>query len=129
VMDASRGEIVDAPGFAATNWPDHRNPNFDQSPFWRPKARGSAATNESGRRDRDVRVETNVDRDNRVHTTMGRIKTVNGDTVIVENAGRTETYSVRNNAIRSSDYKNGDRVTIKYHNENGKMVIDDLSRQ
>ena len=49
IMDATRGEIVDAPGFAQTNWPDHRSPNFDQSPFWRPHARGNAATSESGK--------------------------------------------------------------------------------
>src|SRR5258706_9166781 len=136
VMDATRGEIADAPGIAATNWPDYRNPNFDQSPFWRPKARGGAAGSETGkaklytdaeRKDKNLKVEANVDRP---HIAMGRIKSVNGDTVIIDNAGRTETYSIHGNSIHTSDYKNGDRVTVKYHTDaNGKMVIDDLTRQ
>jgi hypothetical protein len=137
ILDATKGEFMDAPGIAQTNWPDYRNPNYNESPFFRPKAHGNAATSESGkaklytdaeRRDKSVKVETNV-RDNGVHTTMGRIKTVGKDTVIIENAGRTETYSI-NSSIRASDYKNGDRVTVKYHNDaNGRMVIDDLTRQ
>jgi sporulation protein YlmC with PRC-barrel domain len=67
IMDATRGEIVDAPGFVQTNWPDYRNPNFSQSPYWRPKALGSAAGSESGkgtkiytdaeRKDRELKVE------------------------------------------------------------------------
>jgi sporulation protein YlmC with PRC-barrel domain len=68
VMDATRGEIVDAPSFAATNWPDYRNPNFDQSPFWRPRAHGAAAGHEVGRarlttepvRRPEVKVDTSV---------------------------------------------------------------------
>lgn len=65
IMDATRGEIVDAPGFAQTNWPDHRNPNFNESPFWRPKSLGSAAGSETGKaklytdaqKDRELKVE------------------------------------------------------------------------
>jgi sporulation protein YlmC with PRC-barrel domain len=139
IMDASRGEIVDAPGIPQTNWPDYRNPNFNQAPFFNPKAHGSAAVHESGRgklytdadrHDHDLKVEANSNRDSRSHVTMGRIQSVNGDRVIIENNGRTETYSVNGASIRASDYKNGDRVTVKYHNDaNGRMVIDDLSRQ
>jgi sporulation protein YlmC with PRC-barrel domain len=138
ITDASRGEIVDAPGIAQTNWPDYRNPNFDQSPFFRPKARGGAAVTETGkaklytdaeRRDKNLQVEANVNKAGN-HVSMGRIKSVNGDSVIIDNAGRTETYSLHNNSIRASDYKNGDRVTVKYHTDaSGKMVIDDLARQ
>ena len=137
ILDASKGEIMDAPGIAQTNWPDYRNPNYNESPFFHPKARGNAATTESGKsklytdaqhRDKSVTVESNV-RDNGTHTAMGRIQSVSGNKVIIENAGRTETYSI-NSSIRGSDYKNGDRVTIKYHTDaNGKMVIDDLTRQ
>lgn len=47
ILDASKGEINDAPGFASTNWPDYRTTNFDQTPFWRPK--GSAPSSESGK--------------------------------------------------------------------------------
>lgn len=139
ILDATKGEIIDAPGIAQTNWPDYRNPNYDQSPFFRPKARGTAAVTETGnaklytdadRKDKNIKVETNSNRDARSHVAMGRIKTVNGDTVIIDNAGRTETYSIHDKTIRSSDYKNGDRVTVKYHTDsNGKMVIDDLTRQ
>jgi len=66
IMDATRGEIVDAPGFVQTNWPDYRNPNFSQSPYWRPKALGASAGSESGkarfstekeRTDRELKVE------------------------------------------------------------------------
>ena len=137
ILDATKGEFMDAPGIAQTNWPDYRNPNYNESPFFRPKAHGNAATTETGKsklytdaqhRDKSVTVESNV-RDNGTHTTMGRIQSVNGNKVIIENAGRTETYSM-NSSIRASDYKNGDRVTIKYHTDaNGKMVIDDLTRQ
>ncbi|MGZ4989008.1 MAG: PRC-barrel domain-containing protein [Limisphaerales bacterium] len=139
VMDASCGEIVDAPGIAQTNWPDYRNPNFNQAPFFNPKAHGSAAVNETGRgklytdaqrQDHDVKVEANTNRDSRTHVTMGRISSVNGDRVIIDNNGRTETYAVNGSSIRASDYKNGDRVTVKYHTDsNGRMVIDDLTRQ
>jgi sporulation protein YlmC with PRC-barrel domain len=140
ILDATKGEIVDAPGIAQTNWPDYRNPNYDESPFFRPKsARGGAAANESGkaklytdaeRRDKNAKIEVNTNRDNRTHTTMGRIKSVSGNSVIIENAGREETYSINGKSIRASDYKNGDRVTVKYHTDaNGKMVIDDLTRQ
>jgi sporulation protein YlmC with PRC-barrel domain len=139
ILDATKGEIIDAPGIAQTNWPDFRNPNYDESPFFRPKsARGAAASSESGkaklytdadRGNKTVKVEVN-DRDNRSHTTMGRIKSASGNTVVIENAGREETYSIGAKSIRTSDYKNGDRVTVKYHTDaNGKMVIDDLTRQ
>jgi hypothetical protein len=138
ILDGSKGEIMDAPGIAQTNWPDYRNPNYNESPFFRPKGRGNAAASESGKsklytdaqhRDKSVTVESNV-RDNGTHTTMGRIQSVSGNKVVIENAGRTETYAVHNNSIRASDYKNGDRVTVKYHTDaNGKMVIDDLTRQ
>src|SRR3954469_22698037 len=136
ILDASKGEIMDAPGIAQTNWPDYRNPNYNESPFFHPKGRGAAAGSESGKaklytdanHDKSVKVESNV-RDNGTHTAMGRIKSVGNDTVIIENAGRTETYSI-NSSIRASDYKNGDRVTVKYHKDaNGKMVADELTRQ
>ncbi len=140
ILDATKGEIMDAPGIAQTNWPDYRNPNYDESPFFRPKSsRGAAATSETGkaklytdaeRRDKNAKVEVSADRDNRTHTAIGRIKMVNNNSVIIENAGREETYSINGKSIRASDYKNGDRVTVKYHNDaNGKMVIDDLTRQ
>lgn len=139
IMDATRGEMVDAPSIAQTNWPDYRNPNYNDRPFFSPKGRGSAATSESGKaklytdansKDLSVKVETNVDRDNRSHTAMGRIKSVGNSSVIIENAGRTETYSIGGKSIRASEFKNGDRVTVKYHTDaNGKMVIDDLIRQ
>lgn len=139
IMDATRGEMVDAPSIAQTNWPDYRNPNYNDAPFFNPKGRGAAATSESGKaklytdansKDRDVKVETKVDRDNRAHTATGRIKSVNNSSVIIENAGRTETYSIGAKSIRASDFKNGDRVTVKYHTDaSGKMVIDDLTRQ
>lgn len=137
IIDATKGEFMDAPGIAQTNWPDYRNPNYNESPFFRPKAHGNSAVTETGkaklytdaeRRDKSVKVETNV-RDNGSHTAMGRIKSVGKDTVVIENAGRTETYSI-DNSVRASDYKNGDRVTLKYHTDaHGKMVIDDLTRQ
>lgn len=47
ILDATKGDIADAPGFAATNWPDYRTTNFDQSPFFR--AKGSAPSSESGK--------------------------------------------------------------------------------
>jgi sporulation protein YlmC with PRC-barrel domain len=141
ILDATKGELMDAPGIAQTNWPDYRNPNYNESPFFHPKARGSAAANESGKaklytdaehHDKNVKIESNINHDNRDrdHVAMGRIKSVSGDQVIIENAGRTETYTIHNNSIRASDYKNGDRVTLKYHTDsNGRMVIDDLTRQ
>jgi uncharacterized protein YrrD len=126
ILDASRGDIVDAPGIAQTNWPDYRNPNFNEAPFFNPKAHGSAAASESGR----GKLYTDADHHAHSHVTMGRIQSVNGDRVIIENNGRTETYSINGSSIRSSDYKNGDRVTVKYHTDaNGRMVIDDLTRQ
>ena len=137
IMDATRGEIVDAPSIAATNWPDYRNPNYNERPFFTPKARGAAAGSETGAklytdanaRDRDAKVEARVDRDNRTRTAMGRIKSVNNSSVIIENAGRTETYAIGDKSIRASEFKNGDRVTVKYHTDaNGKMVIEDLTR-
>ena len=137
-MDATRGEMVDAPSIAQTNWPDYRNQNYNDRPFFSPKGRGSAGISESGKaklytdansKDHSVKVETKVDRDNRSHTAMGRIKSVGNDSVIIENAGRTETYSIGAKSIPASEFKNGDRVTVKYHTDaNGKMVIDDLTR-
>jgi sporulation protein YlmC with PRC-barrel domain len=141
IMDATRGELMDAPGIAATNWPDYRNPNYNERPFFNPRAHGAAAGSETGRGKLytdanrhdagvDVNVNHDADRDTRSHVAIGRIESINGHSVIIENAGRTETYSIHGNAIRASDYKNGDRVTVKYHTDaNGKMVIDDLSRQ
>lgn len=147
IMDATRGELVDAPGFAATNWPDPRDVNFNQSPFWRPKNSGGAAQVETGRgkiytdadRKRETRVEANTDRtevnlnSNRdgiaAHSTIGTIKSVSGHDVIVETSdGRTASYVVGDKATRT-DFKVGDRVTVKYHRDNGKMMIDDLNRQ
>jgi sporulation protein YlmC with PRC-barrel domain len=138
IIDATRGEIADAPGIAQTNWPDYRNPNYNESPFFHPRGRGAAPATESGksklytdaqRNDKDLKVEANVDR-NGSHVAMGRIKSVSGDNVIIENAGRTETYSIGSKSIKTSDYKNGDRVTLKYHSDaSGRMVIDDLTRQ
>ena len=140
IMDASRGDMVDAPSIAQTNWPDYRNPNFNQAPFFNPRAHGSAAASESGKgklytdaerrdHDRDLKIEANTAHANS-HITMGRIQSVAGDRVIVENNGRTETYMTHGKTINASDYKNGDRVTVKYHTDaNGKMVIDDLTRQ
>lgn len=139
LMNATRGEIVDAPSIAQTNWPDYRSPNYNDRPFFNPKGQGSAAENESGKaklytdansKDRDVKVEANTDRNNRSRTVIGRVKSVNSDSVIIENAGRTETYSIQNKSVRASEFKSGDRVTVKYHTDaNGKMVIDDLTRQ
>jgi sporulation protein YlmC with PRC-barrel domain len=66
ILDATRGEITDAPGFASTNWPDPRR-DMNESPFWRPKSRGSAAESETGRAklytepDRG-RVETKIEK-------------------------------------------------------------------
>ena len=82
VMNASRERIAQAPGFAATNWPDVRDPNWDGATFWNElneSNRGNGAVNESGydrsgttkhygdRRerltpgDKKVEVETHVD--------------------------------------------------------------------
>ena len=139
IMDATRGEIVDAPSIAQTNWPDYRNPNYNERPFFMPKSRGTAAASETGKaklytdansKDRDAKVEVDVDRNNRSRIAMGRIKSVNNSSVIIENTGRTETYAIGDKSIRASEFKNGDRVTVKYHTDaNGKMVIDDLTRQ
>ncbi len=150
IMDATRGEMVDAPGFAATNWPDHRNPNFNDKTFWRPKSRGNAPAGEKGRiytdadsssveartevrtsRDRDVRVDASTERNNSVsRTTTGRIRTINNNIVILDAGnGRTETFALPGKNVRASDYKVGDQVTVRYHHENGKMVIDDLGRR
>ena len=136
LMDATRGEIVDAPGFAATNWPDPRNPNYDDTPFFRPKNRGNAPAAESGNsklytdansRDRGARVEATVDRDN-TKTIGGRIKSINDNSVVVDSNGRTQTFVIREKSVRANDYKAGDQVTIKYQTENGRMVIEDLKR-
>lgn len=152
IMDATKGEVVDAPGFASTNWPDHRNPNFDEAPYWRPKNRGSAPTAESGKaklytdadsRDKKVKAEVNVDHDreresvartrtddNRTRVMSGKIRSINNDRVVIEtNAGRDEILSVHNNSISSSQFKAGDRVSVKYHTDNGRMIVDDLTRQ
>ena len=138
IMDATRGEIVDAPSIAQTNWPDYRNPNYNERPFFTPKGRGAAAGSETGKaklytdansKDRDAKVEARVERNNGTRTAMGRVKSVNNSSVIIENAGRTETYAIGDKSIRASEFKNGDRVTVKYHTDaNGKMVIDDLTR-
>ncbi|MDB6038451.1 MAG: photosystem reaction center subunit [Verrucomicrobiales bacterium] len=82
VMNASRERIAQAPGFAATNWPDVRDPNWDGATFWNElneSNRGNGAVHESGydrsgttkrygdRRerltpgDKKVEVETHVD--------------------------------------------------------------------
>lgn len=66
ILDATKGEIEDAPGFAATNWPDYRTARFDEAPFWRPK--GSAPSGETGKaklytEPRDRKIETKVEID------------------------------------------------------------------
>lgn len=51
IMNASRERIAQAPGFAATNWPDVRDPNWDGATFWNElneSNRGNGAVNESG---------------------------------------------------------------------------------
>ena len=48
ILDATKGEITDAPGFASTNWPDPRR-DMNESPFFRPRSHGNAPTTESGR--------------------------------------------------------------------------------
>jgi sporulation protein YlmC with PRC-barrel domain len=73
IMNASRERIAQAPGFAATNWPDVRDPNWDGATFWNElnaSNRGSGAVNERGYDrstprhhigDKHVDVETHVD--------------------------------------------------------------------
>jgi sporulation protein YlmC with PRC-barrel domain len=46
IIDATKGDIVDAPGIASTNWPD---PNRTDSGIWHPRSRGSAPATETGR--------------------------------------------------------------------------------
>jgi sporulation protein YlmC with PRC-barrel domain len=47
ILDATKGDIVDAPGIASTNWPDPRK--TDDVGVWRPRNRGSAPASETGR--------------------------------------------------------------------------------
>ena len=67
ILDATKGEVTDAPGFATTNWPDPRR-DMNESPFWRPRSRGNAPTTETGRAklytepDRGPRVETKIEK-------------------------------------------------------------------
>ena len=68
ILDATKGEIEDAPGFAATNWPDYRTTNFDQTPFFR--AKGSAPSGETGKaklytepKDRKVEGRVEIEKD------------------------------------------------------------------
>jgi sporulation protein YlmC with PRC-barrel domain len=152
IMDATRGELVDAPGFAATNWPDPRNANFGEAPFFRPKNSGNAAAAETGTRSKiytdadgkrevrvdantdrnEARVKANVDRDNTspiALTSLGRVKSVQGKSVVIEtSSGQTVDY-INGDRANSMDLKVGDRVTVKYHRDDTKMVIDDLTRQ
>jgi sporulation protein YlmC with PRC-barrel domain len=73
ILDATKGDIVDAPGIASTNWPDPRR----DAGIWQPKNRGSAPASETGRaklytepkkveiktdRDRDAKVETKIEK-------------------------------------------------------------------
>jgi len=135
ILDATRGEIQDAPGFAATNWPDHRMASHDPV-FFHPKNRGSAATTERGSarlytdanpKDREVRVEANPVREREI---VGRVKAIDNASVIVDANGRSETFSLNDNrSIRPTDYRVGDRIIVKYHTDNGKMIIDNLARQ
>jgi sporulation protein YlmC with PRC-barrel domain len=49
ILDATKGQITDAPGIASTNWPDPRQ-DMSDSPFLRSKnATGAAAESESGK--------------------------------------------------------------------------------
>lgn len=48
ILDATKGQITDAPGIASTNWPDPRT-DFSNSPFRRSTATGGAAQSESGK--------------------------------------------------------------------------------
>jgi sporulation protein YlmC with PRC-barrel domain len=133
ILDASKGDIQDAPGFAATNWPDYRSAQTDV--FFHPRNRGTAAGSERGgsklytdanSKDHDVRVEANTERDREI---VGRVKSINGNTIVVDANGRLETFSLNDNrSIRSSDYRIGDRIVVKYHSDNGRMMIDTLSR-
>lgn len=45
ILDATKGDIVDAPGIAATNWPDPRR----DTGIWAPRNRGSAPSAETGK--------------------------------------------------------------------------------
>jgi sporulation protein YlmC with PRC-barrel domain len=138
ILDATRGEVVDAPGFASTNWPDPRSPELNDSPLWR-KNRGGAPSAETGKaklytdaNKERASVDVKTDRDNtRSHTAVGRVKTINPKTIEIDtNNGRAESFAVGDRSVQLSDFQVGQHVTVKYHTDNsGRMVIESLSRQ
>jgi sporulation protein YlmC with PRC-barrel domain len=63
ILDATKGDIVDAPGIASTNWPDPRHDGPD-SVIWHPRNRGAAPSSQTGKaklytepRNRDTKIE------------------------------------------------------------------------
>jgi sporulation protein YlmC with PRC-barrel domain len=139
ILDATKGDIVDAPGIASTNWPDPRKEGPD-SPIFHPRNRGSAPEAQSGRAKLytdanrpagGARVEANVNHDNNSELkTMGRITMIDNPkgTITVETTkGRSEVFHV--GGSKASGFKTGDRVDITYRNEDGKMIVDSLARQ
>jgi hypothetical protein len=64
LMEATKGQILDAPGIALTNWPDPRR-DMSDSPFWRPSAVGGAGQSQSGKAKlytEPAKVETTVEK-------------------------------------------------------------------
>jgi len=63
ILDATKGEITDAPGLALTNWPDPRR-DMNDSPFFRPRSSGNAPAAETGRAKlyTEPRVETKIEK-------------------------------------------------------------------
>ncbi|MDX1950648.1 MAG: PRC-barrel domain-containing protein [Verrucomicrobiota bacterium] len=134
---------------ARTFWMDDASDN-------RPERRGTAASSEvrsSSDRNRKVQVDSDLDRDSGnasvtarsqyedVRTIRGKIQSVDVDgrkiTIETDN-GNSRQFRVGRDAtlLRSRntnpgliDYRVGETVELKYHTENGKTVVHQISRR
>src|SRR5437773_3551722 len=65
VLNADKAKLEAAPGFAKTNWPDYRNPNFGGEAFWTTDTGvgGSANISTSGKSSSTLDHDRKYDRD------------------------------------------------------------------
>jgi sporulation protein YlmC with PRC-barrel domain len=153
-LNADKAKIQNAPGFAKSDWPDLNSPLwYTHSQYWNPEgtAQGTAGTVRSGTGaadlDRDrARSSSRLDRSDsalsrNANRSMfhGRITAVNPESrmVTVEgDSGSREfkltergTITLKDNRNpRLTDLKVGYPVTVRFHEDNGQFVADQIIR-
>lgn len=81
VLNADKAKIQAAPGFAATNWPLVDDPNLEARTFWMEEetATGAPARTETERREGQLDVDIETDKDSKIYTDAEKDKEIRGE--------------------------------------------------